>query len=333
MLCIFYARCCMRVTSAFLDRAILGLKKNEVWIACDKKFIVVKKDCRLIRIIKKIFSSFFQTDSSFDSKMVFEKIKSADWSHIDKAKKNTFFRLFDIATKGKYSGDIHTYLEAPILRDQKKVDEVFRFITDYGQRGYVNNLGVICRIIQREGKACLRVQIDQEVVILGRQPITLFLERGDSISYKDLQTVLDEIYRLSIIEKSCAEEFNSHVTCSMRNEMRGDSFLLSKYLSQIMQVIEEGRCVKNISIERYKCLVRKVSDRHLIIEMKWKNQFHNRSLLTRDELWSMDVSFPLNPKENEKPVIFFSSKYERDKPCEVPSILEEIAKSLSEKVN
>jgi|GEM_PF-4598545 len=331
----------MRVSSSFIDQAISGLEKNRVWIGWDKKFIVVKKDSLFLRVIKYLLGTHVNSYSFIDSKMVLEKLRKADWTFVDESKKKRFFLLFNRATNAKYREDINHYLESDWLNEEERIQEAFFFVRDYGQFGYIDDLGRIVRLVWRDGTPCLRILLSEdEVVVLHLygshcKPCSLLLERGRFIPYKAVQKIIEDVYQKSLKERHLGEMFSRNLTNQILFEKKKKSFELGQYFFNILDNLKESECLTDITIKRekeYKCLIRKVGEKNLIFEIRWKNKLQASPLILRDELWSLDLTFPLDDNKGEEPHVIFSSKYQEKEIEKILPELQFIIKSLYEKI-
>jgi hypothetical protein len=305
----------MRVSSSFIDQAISGLEKNRVWIGWDKKFIVVKKDSLFLRVIKYLLGTHVNSYGFIDSKMVLEKLRKADWTFVDESKKKRFFLLFNRATNAKYREDINHYLESDWLNEEERIQEAFFFVRDYGQFGYIDDLGRIVRLVWRDGTPCLRILLSEdEVVVLH---------------------LIEDVYQKSLKERRLGEVFSRNLTNQILFEKKKKSFELGQYFFNILDNMKESECLTDITIKRekeYKCLIRKVGEKNLIFEIRWKNKLQASPLILRDELWSLDLTFPLDDNKGEEPHVIFSSKYQEKEIEKILPELQFIIKALYEKI-
>lgn len=326
----------MHVTSSFIDRAISGLETNSVWIAWDEKFTVVHKDSSFSLAIKNLFEGVSQKYKHFDARMVLDKLKHADWTAIDEVRKERFFYLFNRATKGEYVDDIYAYLHMPCLRDQEKLREIFSFIRDYGQIGYRDPFGRIIRLIRKDERPCLKIWLQEEVVVFLRleedelEPSSLSLEEGRAIPFIDLQDILEGIYQKSLGEKVLGEMWSEHVNKVIEIRQKEKPSLFNAPFFHILRAMGDGECLSCIIREKEcSCDIRKVGERHLILEIKWKNRLQKEPLVCRDEAWYVDVSFPLDAEIRKEPVILFTSKYKGSKMLENLDQLESVISSIA----
>jgi hypothetical protein len=107
----------MRVTNQFLDQAIAGLQKKEIWITSGLE--IRGKDYSPVRVVKawaKYLVPFIYSDIQSDE--VWQALRKASWAGVDVQKAQKFLKLFGEATQKPFVPGL-----APVRQEMPKIEK------------------------------------------------------------------------------------------------------------------------------------------------------------------------------------------------------------------
>jgi ankyrin repeat protein len=97
----------MAINTDFLNKAIKGLEEGTVWIALNdtsSDVKLIKKDSCLVRAIKNLLKCCgWDWYGHINSRNILNHLKTRDWTAVDPATMNRFYKLFEERIRLKYS--------------------------------------------------------------------------------------------------------------------------------------------------------------------------------------------------------------------------------------